>query len=78
MDLFIDCCDFSSQVNRDFPRRATAPSHTQIHLIRRLMHSVFSPRAAGMQGGFFSDKDLKTEWVPAWEAFYNISFYYPV
>ena len=51
------------QVNRDFPRRATAPTLTQINLIRRMMHTIFSDKAPGMQGGLFTEKDLKKEWV---------------
>lgn len=60
----------------DFPRRAAAPTATQILLIRRMMHSIFSPRAPGMQGGLFTDKDLKKEWIPVWEEFYQKSFYF--
>jgi cytoplasmic FMR1 interacting protein len=64
------------KVNRDFPRRATAPTSTQITLIRSMMHSIFSPRAEGMKGGFFGgDKDLKSEWIPVWESFYQESFF---
>jgi hypothetical protein len=66
------------QVNRDFPRRAVAPSLTQMHLIRRMMHTIFSPDAPGMQGGLFSgEKDLKKEWLPVWEEFYRNSYYFP-
>lgn len=64
------------QVNRDFPRRPAAPSATQLFLVRRLMHTVFSSKASGMRGGFFSDKNLKDEWVPAWTKFYADSYYY--
>ena len=68
-----------AQVNRDFPRRAAAPTITQITLIRRMMHTIFDPRAAGMQGGFFgAEKDLKKEWVSVWEEFYSQSFFFPV
>lgn len=63
-------------MSRDFPRRATAPTHTQITLIRRMMHTIFDPTAEGMTGGFLKDKDLKKEWVPAWERFYSRSFYF--
>ena len=65
------------QANRDFPRRAVAPSLTQMHLLRRMMHTIFSPNAPGMQGGIFSEKDLKKEWVPVWEQFYKDSYYFP-
>ena len=51
---------------------------SQITLIRRMMHSIFDPRAAGMQGGLFVEKDLKKEWVMAWEEFYSKSFFFPV
>ena len=63
--------------NRDFPRRAVAPSLTQMHLLRRMMHTIFSPNAPGMQGGMFSEKDLKKEWIPVWEEFYRNSYYFP-
>jgi cytoplasmic FMR1 interacting protein len=65
------------QVNRDFPRRAVNPSWTQMHLLRRMMHSIFSPDAPGMSGGIFSEKDLKKEWIPVWEEFYRNSYYFP-
>lgn len=66
------------QANRDFPRRAVAPSLTQMHLLRRMMHTIFSPNAPGMQGGIFSgEKDLKKEWIPVWEEFYRNSYYFP-
>jgi cytoplasmic FMR1 interacting protein len=64
------------QVNRDFPRRATAPTLTQIILIRRMMHSIFDPKAPGMKGGVFTKKDLKQENVDIWKAFYNESFFF--
>jgi hypothetical protein len=65
------------EVNRDFPRRATAPTLTQIQLIRRMVWSICSPDSSGMKGSFFGgDKDLKPEWVPAWKNFYNNSFFY--
>lgn len=65
------------QANRDFPRRAVAPSLTMMHLIRRMMHTIFSPNAPGMQGGFLTEKDLKKEWIPVWEEFYKNSYYFP-
>ena len=65
------------QVNRDFPRRATAPSQTQLTLVRRMMHSVFDSRAPGMKGGIFTEKNLKDEWLAAWKQFYDTSFFYP-
>ena len=43
------CLVDSGLINRDFPRRATAPTITQIILIRRMMHTIFDPRAPGMQ-----------------------------
>jgi len=64
------------QVNRDFPRRNTAPTLTQITLIRRMMHTIFSPKSQGMQGGLFASKDLKKEWIPVWEEFYSIGFFF--
>eukprot|EP00456_Euglypha_rotunda_P049447 TRINITY_DN3965_c0_g1_i3.p1 TRINITY_DN3965_c0_g1~~TRINITY_DN3965_c0_g1_i3.p1 ORF type:complete len:407 (+),score=77.54 TRINITY_DN3965_c0_g1_i3:169-1221(+) len=64
------------QVNRDFPRRNTAPTLTQITLIRRMMHTIFSPKSQGMQGGLFASKDLKKEWIPIWEEFYAIGFFF--
>ena len=64
------------QVNRDFPRRPTAPSPTQLSLVRRMMHTVFSPKAPGMKGGLFTEKNLKDDWLPVWRKFYEDSFFY--
>jgi cytoplasmic FMR1 interacting protein len=64
-------------LNRDFPRRFTGPTHTQVVLLRRMMHTIFHKDAPGMQGGLFTDKDLKKEWIPVWEKFYADSYYYP-
>ncbi len=65
-------------MNRDFPRRAVPPTNSQIQLIRRMMHTIFSPKSPGMQGGLFNEPDLKKEWADVWEQFYRKSFYYPV
>jgi len=62
--------------NRDYPRRATAPTYTQIVLVRRMCQWIYSPRAEGMKGGFMKEKDLKKEWIPRWEAFDNASYFY--
>jgi cytoplasmic FMR1 interacting protein len=63
-------------MNRNFPRRTTAPTVTQITLIRRMVWAICSPNAAGLKGGIFSTKDLKTEWVELWRKFYHRSFFY--
>jgi cytoplasmic FMR1 interacting protein len=62
--------------NRDFPRRATAPSRTQIVLLRRMVWWICCPKAPGMKGGLFKEKDLKSEWAVCWEHFYRQSFFY--
>lgn len=64
------------QVNRDFPRRPTAPTLTALTLVRRMMYTVFSPKARGMNVGLFREKNLKDEWLPVWKNFYHDSFYY--
>jgi cytoplasmic FMR1 interacting protein len=61
---------------RDFPRRPVPPTASQVALTRRMMHSVYDSRAEGMQGGFFTEKDLKDEWVTQWAAFYKEFFFY--
>lgn len=65
-----------AQLNRDFPRRAAAPSVTQISLLRRMIWWVCCPKSPGMQGGMFKDKDLKKEWAAVWVDFYRQSFFY--
>jgi len=63
-------------VDRKYPMRFLPPTHSQIALIRRMCHSIFSSRAPGMKGGFFTDKDLKPEWQAEWEAFYFNSYFW--
>jgi cytoplasmic FMR1 interacting protein len=74
-DDFLQKKEVLLQANRDFPRRAVAPSVTMMHLVRRMMHTIFSPNAPGMQGGFSTEKDL--EWIPVWDEFYKNSYYFP-
>lgn len=62
--------------NRDFPRRSTAPTLTQLTLLRRMVWFICCPKSEGMQGGLFKDKDLKKEWSATWIAFYKNSFFY--
>jgi hypothetical protein len=64
------------KVNRDFPRRATAPTLTQTTLLRRMCDFIHNPKAPGMGGGFMKEKDLKKEWIPIWERFYSMSFWF--
>ena len=64
-------------VNRDFPLRAVAASPMQIAFMRRMLHSIYSEKSAGMQGGLFSEKDLRKESIGVWNDFYDLSFYYP-
>ena len=49
----------------------------QIAFMRRMMHSVYSDKSAGMQGGLFSEKDLKKESTLIWADYYDLSFFYP-
>lgn len=65
------------QVSREFPHRPTAPTMSQLMLLRRMVHTVFSPRAPGMKGGFFSDKNIKDEWLPVWTKFHHDSYFFP-
>ena len=64
-------------VNRDFPLRAVAASPMQIAFMRRILHSIYSEKSAGMQGGLFSEKDLRKESIGVWNDFYDLSFFYP-
>ena len=64
-------------VNRDFPLRAVAASPMQIAFMRRMLHSVYSEKNQGMQGGLFSEKDLRKESIAVWNDFYDLSFFYP-
>ena len=64
-------------VNRDFPLRAVAASPMQIAFMRRMLHSIYSEKNQGMQGGLFSEKDLRKESIAVWNDFYDMSFFYP-
>ena len=64
-------------VNRDFPLRAVAASPMQIAFMRRMLHSIYSEKNQGMQGGMFSEKDLRKESIAVWNDFYDLSFFYP-
>eukprot|EP00457_Paulinella_chromatophora_P000349 gb/GEZN01000349.1/.p1 GENE.gb/GEZN01000349.1/~~gb/GEZN01000349.1/.p1 ORF type:complete len:1473 (-),score=270.12 gb/GEZN01000349.1/:312-4730(-) len=63
-------------IRRDFPRRSTAPSLTQIVLVRRMMHRIWTPKSETMSMGLFRQPDLKREWIPVWKEFYTRSFYF--
>eukprot|EP00475_Leptophrys_vorax_P029552 TRINITY_DN4350_c0_g1_i1.p1 TRINITY_DN4350_c0_g1~~TRINITY_DN4350_c0_g1_i1.p1 ORF type:complete len:1230 (+),score=372.45 TRINITY_DN4350_c0_g1_i1:848-4537(+) len=63
---------------REYTPRTVGPTSTQVILLRRMMLSIFSDRAPGMQGGFLArnEKDLKKEWLDEWEEFYKFSSYF--
>eukprot|EP00808_Paulinella_micropora_P032344 g67638.t1 len=63
-------------IKRDFPRRSCAPSLTQIVLVRRMMHRIWTPKSETMSMGLFKQPDLKKEWIPVWKEFYHRSFYF--
>ena len=64
-------------VNKDFPLRAVAASPMQQSFMRRMMQSIYSDKNVGMQGGLFSEKDLKKESTVIWADYYDLSFFYP-
>ena len=64
-------------VNKDYPLRAVAASPMQIAFMRRMMHSIYSDKSVGMQGGMFSEKDLRKESTVVWSEYYDLSFFYP-
>ena len=64
-------------VNKDYPLRAVTASPMQIAFMRRMMHSIYSDKSVGMQGGMFSEKDLKKESQVVWSEYYDLSFFYP-
>jgi len=65
---------------REYQNKSVGPTMSQLILLRRMLFSICSDRAPGMQGTFFGGedkKDLKKEWVDEWLDFYDKSFYFP-
>ena len=65
-----------AKAGTDYPRRAVAHTPIQLYFLRRLLHSMFDERSSGMQGGMFTERDLKKETVDQWSLFYSKSYYY--
>jgi len=58
----------------EFPKRNTAPSATQLHMIRSILSTLYSERSPGMQSkGLFSSKDFDSSQVEKMQEFYDSS-----
>eukprot|EP00761_Pharyngomonas_kirbyi_P013534 gb/GECH01013563.1/.p1 GENE.gb/GECH01013563.1/~~gb/GECH01013563.1/.p1 ORF type:complete len:1451 (+),score=427.16 gb/GECH01013563.1/:1-4353(+) len=64
--------------SREYPKRFTGPSLTQLHLIRSIVSAISSDRSPGMQSkGFFrGEVDFNSDQIEILQNFYTKTFFY--